>query len=170
MTNEIQTQNQNEISVTEGKEVFRETDNYTIYKLANGKYEKVMKYKRVFSHIPQTREEEIKLYNIFNTQDNPNVTPFADMRDKEIEIHEFYTNPYESFNEETGETDNGVNTTIFDGSHYYSTSSKTVYYSLLNFFEQFGYPNTEGYEPVRIKVTGTRRENGVQIGVEFLTE
>src|SRR5699024_12699856 len=122
--------------------------------LANRKYEKVMKYKRVFSHIPQTREEEIKLYNIFNTQDNPNVTPFADMRDKEIEIHEFYTNPYESFNEETGETDNGVNTTIFDGSHYYSSSSKTVYYSLLNFFVIFVYTYSEDYEHVILHVKG----------------
>lgn len=149
--------------------VVNETDEYRVVKQSNGKYRKDMKYKDFHSRIAETEEEQIELYNVFNDSNNDLVTPLSNMIDKEITIAHIFTQSYESFDEETGDVKNGVTTTIqsVDGS-YYATSSKSVYYTIFNIMDAFGYPNDVEYNPVKVKVTGTRRNRGVQIDLELI--
>lgn len=152
-----------------GEEIIQDTDDFTIVKLPNGKFRKDIKYKRMYTKIPQSKEEIIELYKILNTEDNPDVTPMRDILNQEIEIHQAYTNPYQSFDEETGGNTNGVTTTIYTGEKYVATSSKSVYHTLMGLFEMFGYPNTENYEPIKVKIVGKKRENGIQINLELVS-
>lgn len=149
--------------------VIQETADYKIVKLQNGTFKKNMKYQKYFSRMAETEEEQIELYKVFNDSESGLVTPCANMIGKEITIAHVFKQPYESFNDKTGTTTDGVTTTIqdVDGS-YYATSSKTVYYTIDNIMQAFGYPDNKEYKPVKVKVTGTRRNNGVQIDLELI--
>lgn len=149
--------------------VVQDTPDYRIVKLPDGTFKKNMKYKQYFSRIAETEEEQIELYKVFNDSDSELVTPLSNMKDKEITIKHVYIQPYESFDEKTGNLTDGVTTTIedVDGS-YYATSSKSVYYTIYNIMNTFGYPNNENFKPVKVKVTGTKRQNGVQIDLELI--
>lgn len=151
------------------EQVIKDTESYTIVKQVNGKYRKDMKYKKYYSLIPSNEEETIELYKILNTEDNDLVTPMKNIIGKEIEIHQVYTNPYQSFDEGTGGDTNGVTTTIYDGEGYIATSSKAVYYTVFNLFNVFGHPNDENFKPIKVKVTGTKMQNGTQINLELIS-
>ena len=149
--------------------VIQETEDYKIVRTPDGKFKKNMKYKQYFSRVAETEEEQIELYNVFNDSDSELVTPFNNMVNKEITIKHVFIEPYESFDETTGNLTDGVTTTIedVDGS-YYATSSKSVYYTVLNIMKTFGYPDDENFKPVKVKVTGTKRQNGVQIDLKLI--
>lgn len=155
----------NENQVTLSEQVVQETDNHVISKLPDGTFKRQMKYQKYYTHVPQTQEEQVLLYKVFNSQGEENdlVTPFSNMVGRVIGIDEFYQNPFESFDEKTGLTHPGVTTTIKDGEDFFSTSSKSVYHTLRNLCEAFGYPNTPDYNKIYVKITGTKRQNGVQI-------
>lgn len=155
--------------VLTGEQVHEENDKFKVVKLTDGTFKKNMKYEPYFSRVAKTDEEKIELYKVFNDSDNGIVTPFNNMIGKEITIAHVFKQPYESFDEKTGKTSDGVTTTIqdVDGS-YYATSSKTVYYTIDNIMQTFGYPTDEHYKPVKVKVTGTKRKNGVQIDLELI--
>ena len=147
------------------EQVVQENDKYLVTQLPDGTFRKQMKYEKYFTHIPQTQEDQILLYKVFNSssENNDLVIPFGNMVGQVIGIDEFYQNPYESFDEKTGVTTPGVTTTIKDGESFYSTSSKSVYHTLRNLCDAFGYPNTADYKKIYVTVTGTKRNNGVQI-------
>lgn len=180
--NEKMTNNNNEIMANVANEVnqetgeimnteivVRETNDYKIVQLPDGTFKKNMKYHSYFSRQAETEEEQIELYNVFNGSDNELVTPLKNMANKEITIKHVFIQPYESFDETTGNTSNGVTTTIEDTEgHYYATSSKSVYYTIFNIMKTFGYPTDEDYKPVKVKVTGTKRQNGIQIDLELI--
>ena|SRR5699024_2449061 len=168
MTNEIQNVDVNTGEILQTEEVIRDTEDYTIVLQADGRYRKDMKYKKYYSLVPESKEDSIELYKILNSQDNEKVTPMAQMKNKEIEIHQVYTNPYQSFDENTGGNINGVTTTIQTKDGFIATSSKSVYYTLFQLFDVFGYPNTPDYEPIKVKVIGVRMANGTQINLELL--
>lgn len=160
------TQN-NEMVVAE--RVVEETETYVVKQLKDGTFRKEQKYEKFYTHLPQSEEEKIELYKVFNSSDSDNglVTRLSMMVDEVIGIDEFYTNPYESFDEKTGVTNTGVTTTIKDGETYYATSSKSVYHTLRNITNAFGLPGDEGYKKIFVKVTGTKRQNGVQIDLSL---
>ena len=168
--NELQVNTQTgEIVDTPREQVVEETDQYRVVKTLEGKYRKEMKYNRFYSRVPETDEEQMELFNIFNDQENDLVTPLKNMVNKEIDIAHVFTDPYQSFDEETGQSSLGVTTTLEDTEgNYYATSSKSVYWSLKNIFDQFGWPSEDKYRPVTVKVTGTRRQQGVQINVSLV--
>ncbi|HSH51878.1 MAG TPA: hypothetical protein VK982_09180 [Bacteroidales bacterium] len=148
--------------------VVEETHDYVVKQLQDGSFKREMKYHKFFSHIPETQEKQIELYKVFNAQDNEDiVTPLSRMVGDVIGIDEFYTNPYQSFDEETGVSNNGVTTTIKDGDDYYVTSSKSVYHTLFNLTDTFGSPSDENYKKIFVKVTGTKRTNGIQIDLSL---
>lgn len=152
-----------------GEVIVQETPEYTVVKLENGKYRKDMKYKQYFTNTPTNKDEKIELYKILNTQDEKLVTPMSKLVGEEIEIHHVYTQPYTSFDEETGGNTNGVTTTIYTGSNYIATSSKSIYYTIMGLFEVFGDPTLEDYKPIKVKITGTRLQNGTQINFELVS-
>lgn len=153
--------------LTTGEIIVQDTDKFTIVQLPDGKFRKDMKYKKYFSKVPENDKELVELYKLLNTEDNEDVTPMKFAIGKEIEIHQVYTNPYQSFDENTGGNTNGVTTTIFDGQDYFATSSKSVYHTIMNLFEVFGHPNTPEYKPIKVKIVGNKRENGIQINLEL---
>lgn len=172
MTNELMN---NENVVTEagtpalnaGEEITQDNENFTIIKQADGKYRKEMKYKKLYTKLPQTDEEMKELFKVFNSQDDSLVVPMKNIIGKELTIEHVFMNPYQSFDENTGGNMNGVTTTIYDGSKYVATSSKSVYYTVLELFNVFGFPSEENYKPIKVIVTGTRRANGTQIDLEL---
>lgn len=145
-----------------------DTKDFTIYKQADGKYRKEMKYEKFFTKVPETAEEQIKLYQAFNGNDDSLVTPLSKIEGATIVIENVYFNPYQSFDEETGKSTNGVTTTIQDTEdQFYATSSKAVYYTLKNLFDSFGIPNTPNYKPLIVTVTGQKLQNGRQINLQL---
>ena len=169
MTNEIMNVNEQTGEIITNEVIVNETEEFRIVKLPNGKFRKDMKYKNYMTRIPETEEEQIELYKVFNDNDTELVTPLGNMIDKEISIAHFFTTSYDSFDEETGNLKAGVVTTIqdVDGS-YYVTSSKSVYYTIFNLVEAFGYPSDEQYNPIQVKVTGTKQQNGIQIDLKLI--
>lgn len=147
--------------------VVQENDKYQVVKLPDGKFKKQMKYEKYFTHVPETQEEQVLLYKVFNSSNEQNdiVIPFSQLVGTEIGIDAFYLNPYESFDEKTGLSTPSVTTTIRDGDNFYATSSKSVYHSLRNLCNAFGYPNTPDYKKIYVNVTGTKRQFGVQIDI-----
>lgn len=149
--------------------VVKETPDFKIVKLPDGTFKKNMKYKQYFSRVAETEDERVELFKVFNDSDSGLVTQLKNMIDKEITVKHVYTIPYESFDEKTGNITDGVTTTIEDlDGNYYATSSKSVYYTIFNIMKTFGFPNDENYKPVKVKVLGKRRQNGVQIDLELI--
>lgn len=149
--------------------IVRETAEYQIVQLPNGKFKKNMKYQKFHSRTPETEEDQIELYKVFNDENSKLVTPMKNMIDQEITLQHVFITPYDKFDEKTGNVDTGVTCTIqaTDG-HYYATSSKTVYHTLKGIFQQFGNPTQPEFKPLKLKVTGTKRENGVQIDLSLI--
>ena len=156
--------NHNENQVT----VIAETTNSKVIQLADGTFKKQTKYNAYQSRTPQTQAEKIELYQVFNDSESNIVTPMKGMIGKDITIAHVFTSPYEAFDEKTGELTNGVTTTIqdVDGS-YYATSSKAVYFTLMNIMNTFGYPDNENYQPIITEVTGKKLQNGVQVNLKL---
>lgn len=163
MTNELST-NLNQIET-----LVEETNEYSIYKTPEGKYEKRMKYSQFWSRTPETEEEMVELYSIMNEQDSELVIPFKRAIGEVLEIKHVFFNPYNSFDEETGQSTTGVTTTLetYDGK-YYATSSKTVYYNLQNIFKTFGTPGTPNYLGVKVAIKSTKAKHGDQISLAVL--
>lgn len=149
--------------------VIQETPEYKIVQLEDGTFKKNMKYQQYFSRTAVTEDEQIELYKVFNDSESGLVTPLRNMVNKELTVSHVFIQPYESFDEKTGNLTSGVTTTIedIDGS-YYATSSKSVYYTLLNIMQTFGAPTDDNYKPVKVKVTGTPRQHGVQINLSLI--
>lgn len=150
--------------------IVEETENFMIIRDEHGKYRKQMKYKRVWTKLPENEQEKIEMYRVMNDSDNNSelVTSMANAVGKQIEIHQSFTNPYTSFDEDTGKNDYGVTTTIYDGKHYYATSSKSVYYTLEGLYEVFGQPTDLNYKPIKVEITSTKMQNGNQIGFKLI--
>lgn len=147
--------------------VVEETENYIVTRTEDGKFKKETKYERIQTHVPETDEEMLTLFQVLQDNTNELVTPMKEVVGKEITIANFYTSPYESFDEETGKSTRGVTTTIesTDGS-FYATSSKTVYFTLTKAYKVFGPSLTE--KGMKFKVTSTKMQNGNQINLSAI--
>lgn len=155
---------QHELQTTEKME-----QDFEVVQTPDGKFQKVMKYRKYYSFIPETTQDQLRLYNALNDQTNKIVTPLKNMIGEKLTIKNVFMNPYESLDRNTGELTYGVTTSIenADGA-FFATSSKSVYYSLINMFESFGYPNTDSYNHLEVEVTGTKMPNGVQINLNLV--
>lgn len=166
MKNENLEMNELELTTAEQNEM-----NGLIYKNSEGKYRRKVEYPEFISHPPKTREEKIEFYNLLNANsedESDNVVPLRNMVGKEIIVKQYIAKRYTSVDEDTGEVTNGILTYFKDDDMYYATSSKTVANSIGRMFEAFGYPNDSAYIPIKVKVTGKRAKQGVQIDVVLL--
>lgn len=146
------------------------TDNedYRIYKTKDG-YKKEMKYKSFSSFKPEelTKDKRVELFKVFNSDNYDKVIELKSMIGKDIKVLNIVFRPYEKFDEKTGENETGVTSLICDENNYYVTSSKTVYYNLVNMMKAFGVPNEENYSPIVVTVKGTKQNRGIQISLEL---
>lgn len=170
MTNELTNVNMETGEIVEtSDQVVQDTSDYTIVKKENGKFEKQMKFKEYMSRVPETDEEKIELYKVFNDSDSNLVKRLSYEVGNTINIKDVFIRPYESFDEGSGNVIQGVLTTLQDtDGQYYATSSKSVYYSLKNIFQAFGSPDMENYKPVQVEVTETKQQNGMQINIRLV--
>lgn len=170
MTNELQNFNTETGEIIElGDTVVSETNDYRVIKNQDGTFSKQMKFESYMSRQPESDEEKIELYKVFNDSDSELVTKLSSMVGSTIVIKHVFIQPYESFNEKDGSVTQGVVTTIEDDEgKYYATSSKSVYYSLKNIFQTFGVPSSDIYKPVKVEVTGTKQVNGLQINIKLV--
>lgn len=147
MTNEI-------TNVTPVNAVVQQVQNAEVTMDANGKYRRVAQYEQYMSFAPQTRAEQIELFNMLNDENHEKVTAMKSAINAKITLANVIFNPYKSVDEDTGEVINGVTTMLFDAEtgNAFVTSSKSVYWTLQQAFKVFGYPNTQGYEPLQLQV------------------
>lgn len=166
MSNEIATNTQ---PLEQTEILVKDTPTHSIFKLPNGKFKKVMKYTAFCTVSPQTEEEKKELFDVMNNSDSDKVVPMKEAVGVILNIVEFFTSPYVVFNEETGEDENGVTTSIkSDDGKWYATSSKAVYYSLQAIAKAFGLPTDENYVPTQFTITSTKRTNGNQIDIKVV--
>ena len=160
--------NQETGEIMQSEVIVSETEDFMIVRTPEGKYKKDMKYKSYYSRTPETEEDKIELYNVLNG-DNDDVIQLKNMVGKEISVAHVFASPYQKLDEDTGSVHNMVNTTIqgTDGT-YYATSSKSVYWTLNSLMDTFGRPDQEGYKPIKVEVTGTKRQNGLQIDLKLI--
>lgn len=158
MINEMEVQ---EVNVHDN--IVRETNDYTIIKKDDGKFEKIMKYHNFATSEPETEDEKIELFRAFNDDDNNDiVTPMKDLIGETFLVTDFYIQAYESFNEDTGKSDYGAITMLkTDDNKFITTSSKSVYYTIRNIYDVFPLP-------FKVKIIGTRRERGTQINLSIV--
>lgn len=163
MSNEIQN-----TPILATPQLVQDTPNFSVYKQHDGTFKRVMKYQESCTFVPQTDEEKKYLFAVQNDQDSEHVVPMKKAVGLDLEIVEFFTSPYEKFDEKTGETENGVTTSIksTDGL-WYATSSKAVYYSLQKIIASFGFPHEPNYTPIAFTITSTKREKGEQIDLKI---
>lgn len=153
--------------------IIQETEDYRVVQNADGTFSKQAKYKKILTYSDEdmTEEKTIELFGIKNNaqEDNPLVKPMKSEKDTVFTLANVMTEPYTSFDETTAQSNTGVVTYLesTDG-HYYVTSSKTVYFNLMNILDTFGYPNTDTYKPIKVKVTHSKSQfNNIQIGLAF---
>jgi hypothetical protein len=154
---------------TNGRKIKQQTHDYTIYLDETGKYTKEMKYKKFATKTDFTQEETVFLYKALNEQNFEGVSPMSEKIGLEFHLQNFYINPYESFDDETGLSVKGVSILIETlENEFIATSSKTVYYNIQSITNTFGMPNTENYKPLKLKIKATKQKLGNQISLELL--
>lgn len=153
--------------MTNDLQPIQENENFIITKNADGTFTKTVKYQKVFSTIPESDDDFMKLYSVMNDPESKEVTSMKDAIGLELDMVDFYTSPYESFDEKTGENTQGVTSLIKDvNGAYFATSSKAVYFSLLNLFDVFGDKWQD--KNIRVKIVGVKQPRGLQINLSVL--
>jgi hypothetical protein len=79
------------------------------------------------------------------------------------------TKPYNKINEETGALEYGVITyLITPEKQAFVTSSKSVYFSILNIMDLFGKPSDDDWEDITIKVFSEKADKGDMIKIKMI--
>lgn len=159
----------NELTVNNGKVVVEETEKYIVYKTAEGKFLREMKYDRFWSKVPETQEDMLRMYQVMNEDEAEGVNTMSTNVGAKFQVEQIYFEPYNSFDEETGESRSGVTSTIeTPEGEFFVTSSKSVYHTLNRIMQTFGTPNTDTYRnPVIVEITGQKGMNGTIIDVKL---
>lgn len=164
MTNELTVnENQNQMQVVE-----RETEDYVILKNEEGKFVRKAKFHDYSSITAETREDKIWLLGLMQG-DEETGNGLKDHVGKVIEVANIITRKYDKINEETGQTEYGVLTYLLTPDRIaYVTSSKNVYFSIMQIMELFGKPTDELWENIQVKVTKERATNGDMIKIKMV--
>jgi uncharacterized protein (UPF0297 family) len=162
--------NVNEVAVNEGTnviEVVQENEKYTVVK-QDGKYKRVAKYEDYSSVKTETKEEKIWLFNLLEgAEDTGN--GLKEHVGKILEVENVITRTYDSLDEETGNTTNGVLTYLLTPDKVaYVTSSKSVYFSIIKLMDLFGKPGSADWENLKLKVVKEKGQNGDMIKIKMV--
>ena len=147
------TENTNEIQVQA-----EAANNYEIKKNSEGKFERKAIYQAFMSVRAETRAQKIALLQLLES--DTVAKPLNDCVGNKITIADVILSPYDKVNEDTGEMEYGALTYMIDtNGEAYVTSSKSVYYTMLNIFKVFGVPHWEEDEAVTVQVV---KKKGLQ--------
>ena len=147
------TENTNEIQVQA-----EAANNYEIKKNSEGKFERKAIYQAFMSVRAETRAQKIALLQLLES--DTVAKPLNDCVGNKITIADVIISPYDKVNEDTGEMEYGALTYMIDtNGEAYVTSSKSVYYTMLNIFKVFGVPHWEEDEAVIVQVV---KKKGLQ--------
>lgn len=162
---------QNEVATVENELVngtlVSESDEFIVV-IEDGKHKRKAKYKNYMSVKAETRADKVWLANLIdNDEDTGN--GLKDNVGKEIIVQDLITRKYDKVDEDTGELQYGVLTyLITPDRETFVTSSKSVYFSMIQYMEMLGYPHEENYEPLTIKVGKKKMQNGDSITVKLI--
>ena len=135
-----------------------EVKGYEIKQNAEGKFERKAIYQPFMSVTPETRAQKIALLQLLES--DTVAKPLNDCVGNKITIADVIISPYDKVNEDTGEMEYGALTYMIDtNGEAYVTSSKSVYYTMLNIFKVFGVPHWEEDEAVTVQVV---KKKGLQ--------
>jgi RNase P/RNase MRP subunit p29 len=164
MTNEIANVN-NEVLTGE---VVREEKNYVVIKNEEGKFVRKAKYNSYSSVQAETKAEKIWLMNLMEGNEDT-ANGLKEHVGKEIEVANIITRPYDKINEETGAVEYGVLTYLLTPDKTtYVTSSKNVYFSIVNIMDLFGAPDQPDWENIIIRVLKEKGANGDMIKIKMV--
>jgi hypothetical protein len=164
------TENTNEIAIVEthGLTVHAENENYVTYKDENGKFSRKAKYHDFSSYKAESRADKIWLLNLLEGAEDSGIG-LKEMVGKNIEVAHIITRPYDSIDEDTGFTVNGVLTyLIAPDKTVYVTSAKAVYFTVNRTMELFGTPNDADWENVTFAVYKEKGANGDMVKIKMV--
>jgi RNase P/RNase MRP subunit p29 len=164
MTKELATVNQEVLT----GEIVREEKNYVVIKNEDGKFVRKAKYNSYSSVQAETKAEKIWLMNLMEGNEDT-ANGLKEHVGKEIEVANIITRPYDRINEETGAVEYGVLTYLLTPDKTtYVTSSKNVYFSIVNIMDLFGAPDQPDWENIIIKVLKEKGANGDMIKIKMV--
>ena len=120
-------------------------------------------YNQLSTYTPESQDDKIKLYNLLHG-DGSTAKPFRNSINQVLQVDHVITNPYTNKKEQ----EHGVISYLHDtkSNEWYVTSSKTVYYNLMNMFNVFGESSEDNV--FELKITSERKQNGEQISLELI--
>lgn len=141
--------------------------NSMIVRDVDGKFKREAIFKYWASVEATTREQELALFNLLNSDDL--AQPMKDKVGAQIKIADVIFNPYDRVDEETGELQSGVLTYLIekDGTAYV-TSSKSVYYSLQNAFKAFGKPHYDEGKELNVEIVLKKGQQFKYVDVKII--
>jgi hypothetical protein len=170
--NEMTNQNENQNTETENQTslqvIERETEDYVIMKNEEGKFVRKAKFHDYSSITAETREEKIWLLGLMQA-DEESGTGLKDCVGKQIVVENIITRRYDKINEDSGQTEYGVLTyLITPEKQAFVTSSKNVYFSIVQIMDLFGKPTDETWENITVKVLKEKATNGDMIKIKMI--
>lgn len=159
---ELTTQEEKVVKLFEGHEVVSETAEYVVIK-EDGKFKRKAKYKEFNSFVAETKEDKLFLFNALNSNDESG-NGLKDHVGKQFQVKDVILRPYDKINEDTGATEYGVLTYLITPEKVaYATSSKNVYFTVVQLMEAFGTPS---WDDMFVQVGKKKMENGDTITIK----
>jgi hypothetical protein len=156
-------QNENQLMTIEN-----ETEDYVILKNEEGKFIRKAKFHDYSSITAETREDKIWLLGLMQG-DEETGNGLKDHVGKVIEVANIITRKYDKINEDSGQTEYGVLTYLLTPDRIaYVTSSKNVYFSIMQIMDLFGKPTDELWENIQVKVMKEKATNGDMIKIKMV--
>lgn len=147
----------------------RENENFVVMQDENGKYKRKAKFKNYMSFEVKTRAEKIWLANLTDVDVEDSSDGLKSHVGKQIEVEHIMTRQYDKINEDTGQLEYGVITYLITPEKTaYATSSKSVYFKVIEHMELFGTPDTWNGENLTYKVFSKKGQNGDQILIKLV--
>lgn len=149
--------------------VTRENDEFVVTKDAAGKFKRKAKFRNYSSIVAESREDKIWLANLIDSDDEDSSAGLKNHVGKQIEVQNIMTRTYDKLNEDTGELEYGVITyLITPDKTAYVTSSKSVYFKVMEHMELFGKPTDSEWQNLVYEVRSKKAQNGTQILIKLV--
>lgn len=139
-----------------------------VTKGADGKFVRRAEYKPFTSIHAETKDQKIALLKLLKA-DGAAIPMKKHVGDKLI-VADVILRPYTSLDPDTGEILPGVLTYLFtpDQKEVYVTSSKSVYFTLRDYFEIFGEPHYSEEEQYTVQIVEKKGQKFDYIDIEMV--